>query len=58
MLDQIDISIEVPRVDYEKLSSERRGESSEQICARGEVFTFQLERVHISSLNSSLLKFI
>jgi predicted ATPase with chaperone activity len=42
MLDQIDIYIEVPRVDYEELSSERRGEASEQIPARGEGFTFQV----------------
>ena len=42
MLDQIDIYIEVPCVDYEKLSSERRGEASEQIRARGEGFTFQV----------------
>lgn len=34
MLDRIDIHIEVPRVDYEKLSSERLGESSETIRAR------------------------
>jgi len=34
MLDRIDIHIEVPRVDYEKLSSNRVGESSEVIRAR------------------------
>ncbi len=34
MLDRIDIHIEVPRVDYEKLSSDRVGESSETIRAR------------------------
>ena len=28
MLDRIDIHIEVPRVDYEKLSSDRLGETS------------------------------
>ncbi len=28
MLDRIDIHIEVPRVDFEKLSDSRRGESS------------------------------
>jgi magnesium chelatase family protein len=32
--DRIDIHIEVPRVDYEKLSSDRVGESSEIIRAR------------------------
>jgi magnesium chelatase family protein len=31
MLDQIDIHIEVPRVNYEKLSSKHLGESSESI---------------------------
>jgi magnesium chelatase family protein len=34
MLDRIDIHIEVPRVDYEKLSSDRLGESSELIRER------------------------
>jgi magnesium chelatase family protein len=34
LLDRIDIHIEVPRVDYEKLSGDRIGESSEAIRAR------------------------
>src|SRR5260221_11397795 len=34
LLDRIDIHIEVPRVDYEKLSSDRLGETSEVIRAR------------------------
>ncbi len=34
LLDRIDIHIEVPRVDYEKLSSDRVGESSESIRLR------------------------
>jgi len=34
ILDRIDIHIEVPRVDYEKLSSERMGETSESIRKR------------------------
>ncbi|HLO28382.1 MAG TPA: ATP-binding protein [Anaerolineales bacterium] len=34
LLDRIDIHIEVPRVDYEKLSGHRLGESSECIRAR------------------------
>ncbi len=34
MLDRIDIHIEVPRVDYEKLSADRVGESSESIRMR------------------------
>ena len=33
MLDRIDIHIEVPRVDYEKVSGDRVGESSEAIRA-------------------------
>src|SRR5512147_3238134 len=34
LLDRIDIHIEVPRVDYEKLSGARMGESSESIRKR------------------------
>jgi len=34
LLDRIDIHIEVPRVDYEKLSGDRVGESSETIRKR------------------------
>ena len=34
LLDRIDIHIEAPRVDYEKLSGDRVGESSESIRAR------------------------
>lgn len=34
LLDRIDIHIEVPRVDYEKLSGNRLGETSETIRAR------------------------
>jgi magnesium chelatase family protein len=34
LLDRIDIHIEVPRVDYEKLSGGRMGETSELIRAR------------------------
>jgi len=36
LLDRIDIHIEVPRVDYEKLSSDRLGESSADIRKRVE----------------------
>ena len=36
LLDRIDIHIEVPRVDYQKLSSDRLGESSEAIRQRVE----------------------
>jgi magnesium chelatase family protein len=34
LLDRIDIHVEVPRVDYEKLSGDRLGESSESIRTR------------------------
>lgn len=34
LLDRIDIHIEVPRVDYEKLSGDRMGKTSESIRAR------------------------
>jgi len=34
LLDRIDIHIEAPRVDYEKLSGDCLGESSESIRAR------------------------
>jgi magnesium chelatase family protein len=37
LLDRIDIHIEVPRVDYEKLSDTRLGESSDDIRERVEV---------------------
>jgi len=36
LLDRIDIYVEVPRVNYEKLSSDRLGESSRQVRARVE----------------------
>ena len=36
LMDRIDIHVEVPRVDYEKLSDNRIGESSESIRARVE----------------------
>jgi magnesium chelatase family protein len=42
LLDWIDIHIEVPRVDYDKLSSERVGESSATIRARVQTARFQL----------------
>jgi len=37
LLDRIDIHIEVPRVDYEKLSGDRVGETSEAIRTRVQV---------------------
>src|SRR5687768_10782151 len=46
LLDRIDIHIEVPRVDYEKLSGDRVGESSELIRARVQAARdIQLKRV-------------
>jgi len=36
LLDRIDIHVEVPRVEYEKLSDKRTGESSSAIRARVE----------------------
>lgn len=43
LLDRIDIHIEVPRVDYEKLSGARTGETSESVRARVEAAR-QLQR--------------
>lgn len=37
MLDRIDIHIDVPSVDYDKLTSDQLGESSEQIKERVQV---------------------
>ena len=37
MLDKIEVHIEAPRVDYEKLSSDRLGETSESIRKRAQV---------------------
>ena len=54
LLDRIDIHIEVPRVDYEKLSGDRVGESSE--CIRGRVQAarnIQNQRFGIRSLPTS-----
>ncbi|NDJ77378.1 MAG: YifB family Mg chelatase-like AAA ATPase [Chloroflexi bacterium] len=36
LLDRIDIHVDVPRVDYDKLTDDRRGESSAQVRARVE----------------------
>ncbi len=55
LLDRIDIHIEVPRVDYEKLSGDRIGESSDSIRARVQVArNIQLQRFSkIESATSS-----
>ncbi len=51
ILDRIDIHIEVPRVDYEKLSADRLGESSEAIRKRVQAAR-DLERARFSGLES------
>ena len=51
MLDRIDIHIEVPRVDYDKLSDDRLGEKSAVVQARVEAARqIQLERFAGSGL--------
>ena len=55
LLDRIDIHIEVPRVDYEKLSGDRVGETSESIRARVQAArNIQLQRFGIRSLPTSV----
>jgi magnesium chelatase family protein len=54
LLDRIDIHVEVPRVDYQKLSSDRLGESSETIGQRVETAR-QRQRERFSNLKSSNL---
>ena len=51
MLDRIDIHIEVPRVDFEKLSDNRRGEASDDIRARVEKAR-QRQRARFADLNN------
>jgi magnesium chelatase family protein len=54
LLDRIDIHIEVPRVDYEKLSGDRLGETSESIRARVQAArNIQRERFGVRSLQTS-----
>jgi magnesium chelatase family protein len=50
LLDRIDIHIEVPHVDYEKLSSDRLGESSSAIRLRVEAAR-QIQRERFANLN-------
>jgi len=52
LLDRIDIHIEVPRVDYQKLSSDRLGESSETIQCRVESAR-RRQRERFSNIKSS-----
>ncbi len=54
MLDRIDIHIKVPRVDFEKLSGSRRGESSDDIRARVEAAR-QRQRERFASLNNGVM---
>jgi len=52
LLDRIDIHIEVPRVDYQKLSSDRLGESSEAIRCRVEAAR-RRQRERFANIKSS-----
>ena len=54
MLDRIDIHIEVPRVDFEKLSDNRRGESSDDIRARVEAAR-EMQRQRFSGLENGVM---
>ena len=54
MLDKIDIHIEVRRVDFEKLSDNRRGEASDEILARVEVAR-QKQRACFADLNNGVM---
>ena len=51
LLDRIDIQIEVPRVDYEKLSGDRLGESSELIRKRVQTAR-DIQRARFSHIDS------
>jgi magnesium chelatase family protein len=52
LLDRIDIFVHVPRLEYEKLADERRGEDSEKVRGRVEVARrVQLERFTGKGLN-------
>jgi magnesium chelatase family protein len=54
MLDRIDIHIEVPRVDFEKLSEKRRGESSAEIRERVEQAR-ERQRVRFAGLKNGVM---
>ena len=54
MLDRIDIHIEVPRVDFEKLSDNRRGESSDDIRARVEAAR-EIQRQRFNGLENGVM---
>jgi len=57
LLDRIDIHIEVPRVDYEKLSGNKLGESSESIRKRvqaaRDIQTQRYSNIRNSNIESS-----
>ena len=52
LLDRIDIHVEVPRLHYDKLTSDRLGESSQVVCARVEAAR-QRQRDRFEHLRSS-----
>ena len=54
LLDRIDIHIEVPRVDYEKLSGDRMGESSETIRKRVQAAR-DIQRQRFLNTNSDII---
>ncbi len=53
LLDRIDIHIEVPRVDYEKLSGNKLGETSETIRKRVQIARDIQNQLYSSIRNSS-----
>lgn len=58
LLDRIDIHIEVPRVDYEKLGEDRMGETSESIRKRVEVARNIQQQRFASSQSDIICKLI
>ena len=59
MLDRIDIHIEVPRVEYDKLSDDRLGEKSADVQARVEVARqMQRERFAVGASHDSPVQVI
>ena len=54
MLNRIDIHIEVPRVDFEKLSDKKRGEASDEIRARVEAAR-QHQRERFAGLDNGVM---
>jgi len=54
MLNRIDIHIEVPRVDFDKLSDNRQGEASDEIRARVEAAR-QRQRERFARLDNGVM---